>query len=107
MLPPSLHEFGCHIFDECNNLRTVWVEGNSIDKLRLCLKDSVLILPVKDTFIGKQNLWDLRSLRDVLLPEGLDMVGNYWFEGSDIESVLVRASIRDIGMEAFCKCRRL
>ena len=52
-------------------------------------------------------LWDLRQLKDVVIPDGIEMIGNYWFSSSGIESIVIPVSVREIGIEAFCCCSQL
>ena len=56
---------------------------------------------------GAVCVWDLRRQKDVVVPGGLEKIGNYWFWGSEIESVTVPGSVREIGTEAFCNCKNL
>ena len=46
-------------------------------------------------------------MKDVVIPEGIEKIGNHWFWGSGIESVTVPASVREIGPDAFYKCKSL
>ena len=41
---------------------------------------------------------------EVAIPEGLERVGDGWFAGSEVESVMIPASVRSLGREAFCQC---
>ena len=40
---------------------------------------------------------DLRMLREVAIPEGVQEIGEQWFKNSEIKSVVVPKSIRRIG----------
>ena len=69
--PSALREIGKEAFGNCQNLRIAWVEtGCSID-IRKNLDDSALILPAKETMVRNQRLWDLRRLRNVVIPDGV------------------------------------
>lgn len=57
--------------------------------------------------VGGQFLRDLRRLRDVVIPEGVERIGDKWFAGSWVESVEIPASITEIGESAFFSCKRL
>ena len=57
--------------------------------------------------IGENRLQELRNLREVVIPEGLEKVGSYWFIFSDIESVEVPTSVTEIGAGAFYWCKKL
>ena len=56
---------------------------------------------------GNLRLWDLRVLKDVVIPDGTEEIGNLWFAGSSIESVTIPVSVREIHAGAFCCCRSL
>ena len=61
----------------------------------------------KSARVCGQLLWDLRGLKSVVISEGTDKVGSHWFCYSGVESVEIPASVREIGHEAFCGCKRL
>ena len=46
-------------------------------------------------------------MKNVVIPEGTEKIGNHWFWGSGIESVTVAASVREIGADAFCNSKSL
>ena len=52
-------------------------------------------------------LWDLRKLSDVVIPEGIQRIGRYWFSGSGVERITIPASVEEIGEEAFRMCGNL
>ena len=43
----------------------------------------------------------------MVIPKGIEKIGNRWFAGSDIESVTIPASARKIQADAFSCCRGL
>ena len=43
----------------------------------------------------------------MVIPDGIEQVRNEWFAGSNIESVTVPASVREIQVGAFSCCRSL
>ena len=47
------------------------------------------------------------TLREVVIPDGTDRIGSYWFWGSEVESVTIPSSVKKIGAEAFYSCRQL
>ena len=53
------------------------------------------------------RVWDLRELKDVVIPDGVENVKNYWFWGSEVENVQIPASVVEIGTEVFCRCKNL
>ena len=57
--------------------------------------------------VGGQLLWDLRALGSVSIPEGVERIGCYWFYESEVESVEIPASVRELGVEAFGNCEKL
>ena len=57
--------------------------------------------------VGNALLWDVRALKSVVIPGGVQTIGNYWFSNSDIENVTISASVMEIGIEAFCGCHKL
>ena len=46
-------------------------------------------------------------MKEIISPEGTEKIGNHWFWGSGIESVTVPASVKEIGADAFYKCKSL
>ena len=54
-----------------------------------------------------KSLQRLRKLKEAVIPDGVERVGNYWFWDSGIESAEIPASVREIGIEAFCYCKNL
>lgn len=46
-------------------------------------------------------------MKNVAIPEGTEEIGNRWFYDSEIESVIVPASVAEIGAYAFCECGHL
>ena len=54
-----------------------------------------------------RTLSELRKLKKVVAPDETEYIGNYWFWGSDVESVTLPSDIRKIGVEAFCNCKKL
>ena len=53
------------------------------------------------------KLLDLRGCRHVVIPGGIEKVGKRWFWRSEIESVEIPTSAREIGADAFFKCKCL
>ena len=37
------------------------------------------ILPGKSVMVGNVPLWNLRELKEVVIPEGVTMIGDHWF----------------------------
>ena len=71
------------------------------------MKNQVKVLPPRQTAAGSSLLWDLRALKDVVLPEGISRIGDYWFMRTDIQSACISGSVKEIGREAFFECKQL
>ena len=69
------------------------------------MPSSVQIISVSVS--GKVGIKDLRSLKDVIIPEGTEKIGSYWFWGSGIESIRVPVSVEEIGICSFYGCKGL
>ena len=63
--------------------------------------------PCLDTKIGDRILKDLRHLKEVTLPTGLQIIGENWFVDSQVEKVVVPVSVREIQQNAFKYCNQL
>lgn len=107
VLPGTLREVCDSTFNYCNNLQTIWIRDGCTADVKSSVMESVKILPMRDTMVGSLLLWDLRALKNINLPEGIQKIGNYWFRGSDIESVVIPASVKEIGSGTFLKCASL
>ena len=107
-LPGTLKEVNYDAFKDCANLKIVYVGGDcEASLLDLGLPDSARVVPLQNVLVEGVNVLDLRSLRQIVIPEGVEKIGNHWFWGASIESVTVPASVREIGAAAFCYCRQL
>ena len=105
-IPNTLRELDESSF-HCCHLCTAWVEEGCACDIRHYLGSSVHVISTGSGTSGGRPLWELRALRDVALPDNITSVGNYWFSGSDIESVAVPAGVLQIGVESFYNCSRL
>lgn len=56
---------------------------------------------------GNEKVWDLRNFKQVVIPAGIERIGNHWFWGSEIESITIPVSVKEIGTDAFCNCKKL
>ena len=106
-LPGTLTSMSFDAFRGCDSLRTVYVEDGCGINVRAYPLRNVSVLPAKETMIGNKMLWDPRGLKSVCLVEGLEKLGSYWFCRSQIESISIPVSVREIGVETFCGCERL
>ena len=105
-LPGTVREIGRDAFGYCSDLRVIFAEDDCVDSVRKAIGDHAVVSKqwskyVEATAVGNKRLKDLRSLRDVVIPEGLERIENYWFVFADIESVEVPASVTEIGEGAF------
>ena len=46
-------------------------------------------------------------MKDVIIPDGIEKIGNYLFWGSDVESVTIPESVKEIGEGTFYECTKL
>lgn len=53
------------------------------------------------------NAYELRKLKKVVVPEGVEKIESDWFQGSEIESVTIPSSVKEICANAFCNCEKL
>lgn len=70
------------------------------------VKDSVIVLPA-DITVGCSSPRDVRKWKHVVIPEGIERIGQKWFMDSGVESVVIPASVREISANAFRCCKRL
>ena len=68
---------------------------------------NVVRLPHFNTKVGDRTLGELRQLKEVKLSDGLEIIGENWFADSDIEKVVVPASVKEIQASAFRGCDKL
>ena len=107
-LPRTLKNISRYALSGCGILRRVYVEdGCEADFFAAGTPDSVKVGPPPATTAGGARVWDLRNCREVVIPEGTERIGNYWFYGCGIEDITFPASVREIGAWAFCKCSGL
>ena len=46
-------------------------------------------------------------MKEMVIPEGTERIGNHWFCCSEVEKVEIPASVREIGADAFYGCKSL
>lgn len=106
-LAATLKTIGFNTFSECENLKIIYVrDGCSVD-LFFTASAAIKIGPPPETVVGGVSVWDLRALKDIVIPDGTERIGNYWFFGCGVETVTMPASVTEIGDYAFWKCERL
>lgn len=103
----GLKEVALDVFSGCKNL-TIYIEDDcEADLFSAAVPDSAIVGPLLDAMVGNVKIWDLRMQRDIVLPEGIKKICNYWFYRTNVKSVMVPASVKEIGNGAFCKCKKL
>lgn len=107
-LPSSIKQIGNRTLSRCRSLRVVYVEdGWNLDFSQIGLSGTVQVGPPPDTMFGAARVWDLRELREVTIPNGIERIGRYWFWDSKIEIVTIPVSVVEIGSYAFGSCCNL
>lgn len=102
-----------------NNLSRIYGKWASEDEKAIIMPDGMMVayanqamdasLIVPD---GVKSLQDdlfcfNESVKDVILPSGLESIGNSCFYGSSLESISLPESLRNIGSRAFSNCSEL
>lgn len=57
--------------------------------------------------VGGCPLRELRASQSVVIPAGVEEIGDDWFKNSATENVTVSASVRRLGKGAFQNCGQL
>lgn len=102
VLPNTLRETAYSAFSDIAHLKTIYVgsdcniyiAGSGISDL------TKLVLP-PETMAWGRPFAELRQLKELVVPDGVEKIGNYWFWGSDVEYVVVSAGVRELGIQAF------
>ena len=73
------------------------------------MSPSTVVVRISDNQLVSGNIFvgDLRGLKDLVLPDSLEVVENGWFANSSIESAAIPASVRELGDCAFACCKLL
>lgn len=75
VLPKTLKKVGGSAFYGCENLKTIYVEdGCEASLLYACVPDSTKVGPLPDATLGNARIWDLRKLKDVVIPDGTEKI---------------------------------
>ena len=104
-LPSALKELRPCTFRDCDSLKYIYVEDGC--KANLETLDSFKIGPLPETLAGNVRVWDLRNYKEIVIPKGMEKIENYWFWGSEAESVTVPVSVKEICANAFRNSRNL
>ena len=106
--PETLRRMGRIQFYGCRDLGNIYMaDGCGANLSDICMPDHTQVGPLPNVMVGGRRVWDLRMVRDVVIPEGAEAVGNSWFAGSCVESVELPGSVREVGPGAFCHCKGL
>lgn len=105
-LSNTLKEISEDAFKECENLKTVWVEEGCTINIRKCVKESTDILPTQ-AMANRQSLRNLRRLREVTIPEGIEKIGEKWFKDTEVVKMTISASVMVIENMALYNCKSL
>ena len=86
MLPRTLKEVNCYAFAGCGNLRLISVEdGCEAGLLISRVPNSTKVCLSPETMVGGVKLQDLENCKEVVIPDGVERVGNHWFWGCGVE----------------------
>lgn len=103
-LPSTLRDIGQNTFGQCEQLKIIWVEENCAVNVRSGVDNSVAIVSTSQKTVGNKFLPDLRQLKDLTIPKGVQEIGEQWFKSTGIEMVTIPSSVTVIGKEAFTNC---
>ena len=91
------------IYDSRNNCNAI-IEISS-NTLVVGCKNTMIPNTVK--YIGDYAFESLDSLTKIIIPEGVESIGNYSFDFSGIEYIVLPKTIKYIGYRAFWYCQSL
>lgn len=84
--PSRLQVIDQSAFDGCAHLKTIYVEDGCGFKIPATgVLSSVSVGPPEEAKTGGARIWDLRKLGEIVIPDGVEKIGNHWFCGSDIQ----------------------
>lgn len=96
------------MFGNCQSLKTIYVK-DSWDQSLSCtdVPVSARIVILHENTVFSSPLWESKKVKDVVIPDGTALIDSHLFWRSEIESVVVPASVRSMGVDVFCECSRL
>ena len=71
------------------------------------MNNPATIVPGERTLCMDTHVWDLRALASLVLPDGLARIEDFWFADADVRSATIPRSVKEIGKEAFLRCKKL
>lgn len=104
VLPESLTTIGEYSFGAVYNLKNIAIPDGVTDicdsAFHGCSNLESITLPSTLRTIGNSAFYGCRSLKSVSLPEGLEKIGDYAFSGTRFESIVIPASVTEVGSGA-------
>lgn len=108
VLPRTLKMIGRNVFSDCEHIKEICTEeGCEISFSLVGIPDSVKVGLPLETMVGGVKFQDLRERRQLVIPEGIEKIGDYWFWGTNIENVEIPASVKEIGTGTFYDSKKL
>lgn len=106
--PKTLRIISTNAFEKCEALKIIHVDNDC----ECCfsytgIPTSVKIILPQETVAWTPSILKQQNLKDIVIHGEIEIIGNYWFWGSNIESVEIPSDIIRIGVEAFYNCKRL
>ena len=74
----------------------VWVEDGCTADVRSSVTDSVAIISASQKVKGYSVFTNLRKQKNMVIPEGVQVFGEQWFNNSEIENITIPASVTEI-----------
>ena len=112
-IPENVTSIGEKAFYSCSSLKTIiwnaYKYENTIEKSPLYdIKDALRTIIFGDsmTHIPNHMCYNLK-LNKIILPIGLESIGDMAFSGSNITSIIIPESVHTIGASAFHSCYEL
>ncbi len=99
----SVELSGCMIgekaFENCENLKTVKLFNSSIGEEAFCECSSLTDLELSNiaSRIGAKAFESCNALTSVEIPEGVDVIGDFAFDGSNLTSIKLPESVTELG----------
>ena len=107
MLPSTIKNMSPATFRSCTLPEVIYVAPGFSFDLKKVTSVPAVTANYEDIMLGDVRISDWKKLQKVVLPEGLEQIGNMWFKNSTIESVVVPRSVKVIGSLAFMNCEKL